>query len=179
MTAVGFAVFDTPIGRCAAAWSARGLVRVFLPEGRDRETRARLRRECPGAAEAAPAGDVRRAIERIQALLAGTRADLSSVRLDMDEVPAFHRRIYEAARAIPPGSTLSYGEVAVRAGTPGAARAVGQALGRNPFPIVVPCHRVLAARGRMGGFSAHGGVRTKARLLSIEGVVTASHVGQT
>ncbi len=87
----------------------------------------------------------------------------------MDGVPEFHRRVYEAARAIPPGNTLSYGDIAKRAGVPGAARAVGQALGRNPFPIVVPCHRVLAAGGKIGGFSAQGGVETKRRMLEIEG----------
>jgi methylated-DNA-[protein]-cysteine S-methyltransferase len=178
MTASGFAMFDTAIGRCGTAWSERGLVRVLLPEGGDRETGARLRRECPSATETTPPDDVRRAIEQVQALLAGQRTDLSTVPLDMDGVPSFRRRVYEAARAIPPGATLSYGEVAARAGAPGAARAVGQALGRNPFPIVVPCHRVVAADGRMGGFSAPGGVMTKARLLSIEGVVTASHVGR-
>ena len=87
----------------------------------------------------------------------------------MDGVPEFHRRVYEAARAIPPGNTLSYGDIAKRVGAPGAARAVGQALGRNPFPIVVPCHRVLAAGGKIGGFSAQGGVATKRRMLAIEG----------
>ena len=86
----------------------------------------------------------------------------------MEGVAGFHRRVYDAARAIPPGKTLAYGEIAERIGAPGAARAVGQALGRNPFPIVVPCHRVLAAGGKIGGFSAHGGTATKRRMLAIE-----------
>src|SRR5262249_61450420 len=90
------------------------------------------------------------------------------VRLDRTGVPAFRRRVYEAARTIPPGQTLSYGEVAACAGSPGAARAVGQALGKNPFAIVVPCHRVLAAGGRVGGFSAQGGIATKLRLLALQ-----------
>ena len=170
MTASGFATFDTSIGTCAVAWSGRGIVRVQLPEGGDRSLRARLGRYCPDAVEQPPPAPVRRAIARIQLLLDGKRADLSEIPLDMEEVPPFHRRVYEAARTIPAGATKSYGEIAARAGTPGAARAVGQALGRNPFAIVVPCHRVLAAHGRMGGFSAHGGVNTKVRLLSIEGV---------
>src|SRR6516164_3560011 len=110
-----------------------------------------------------------RGVDRIAALLRGEVSDLSNIALDMDEVPTFHRRVYEAARAIPPGRTLSYGDVAARAGAPGAARAVGQALGRNPFPIVVPCHRVLAAGGKIGGFSAQGGIATKRRMLAIEG----------
>jgi methylated-DNA-[protein]-cysteine S-methyltransferase len=112
---------------------------------------------------------VRRAVDAITALLRGERTDLTSVPLDMERVPEFHRRVYEAARAIPPGSTRSYGEIAKQLGEPGSARAVGQALGRNPFAIVVPCHRVLAAGGRSGGFSATGGVTTKLRMLAIEG----------
>ena len=112
---------------------------------------------------------MRRAVDDIAALLRGERTDLSAVPLDMEEVPAFHRRVYEVARRIPPGKTLSYGDIAQRLGAPRAARAVGQALGRNPFAIVVPCHRVLAAGGRVGGFSANGGVSTKLRMLTIEG----------
>jgi methylated-DNA-[protein]-cysteine S-methyltransferase len=176
VTASGFTLFETEIGRSAAAWSDRGLVRVLLPEGSDRALRARVLAACPGAMEMEAPDVVRRAIERIRDLLAGHPVDLSAVPLDMEGVPPFHRRVYDAARRIPPGATLSYGEVAARAGAPGAARAVGQALGRNPFAIVVPCHRVIAAHGRMGGFSAHGGLRTKTRLLSIEGVATTGHV---
>jgi methylated-DNA-[protein]-cysteine S-methyltransferase len=123
----------------------------------------------PAAGEATAPPEVQGVIDRIVALLRGEMSDLSSIPLDMEEVPAFHRRVYEAARAIPPGMTLSYGDIAARIGAPGAARAVGQALGRNPFPIVVPCHRVVAADGKIGGFSAQGGVVTKRRMLAIEG----------
>jgi methylated-DNA-[protein]-cysteine S-methyltransferase len=108
------------------------------------------------------------AIVRIQALLAGTRDDLADLPLELEGVPEFHRRVYAVARAIPPGEVLTYGEVARRLGEPGAARAVGQALGKNPFAPVVPCHRVLAAGGRSGGFSAEGGADTKLRMLEIE-----------
>jgi methylated-DNA-[protein]-cysteine S-methyltransferase len=128
--------------------------------------------------ESPPPAAIRRAIVGIRALLAGDHADLSAVPLDFDGVPSFHRRVYEAARGIPPGATLTYGEVAARAGASGAARAVGQALGRNPFPLVVPCHRVLAAGGRLGGFSAPGGVSTKAHLLAIEGAPVNAHARQ-
>ena len=100
--------------------------------------------------------------------LSGAAVDLSTVPLDMERVPAFERRVYEVARTIPPGQTLTYGEVAARLGDPGAAREVGQALGRNPFAVIVPCHRVVAAGGKTGGFSATGGVTTKLRLLEIE-----------
>ena len=170
MSAQGFALFDTPIGRCAVAWGARGIVGLQLPEGRDAATRARLVQRFPGVREAAPPRAVRNTVDGVRALLRGETIDLAKVPLDMGAVPAFHRRVYEAARTIPPGTTLSYGEVAARAGAPGAARAVGQALGRNPFAIVVPCHRVVAAGGKAGGFSANGGVGTKLRLLSLERV---------
>ena len=109
------------------------------------------------------------AIERMAAMLAGAPDDLASIPLDMGAVPEFHRRVYDAARAIPPGRTRSYGEVAELIGERGAAQAVGQALGRNPFPIVVPCHRVLAADGSLRGFSAPGGTDTKRRMLELEG----------
>ena len=174
MTAHGFALFDTAIGRCGIAWGDRGVVAVQLPEAHEGDTRARILRRVPAAREAPPPPPVRRARDAIVALLRGAARDLSGVALDMDGVPPFHRRVYAVARGIPPGATLSYGEVAARLGTPGAARAVGQALGRNPFALVVPCHRVLAANGKSGGFSANGGVTTKLRLLMIEGALAAA-----
>jgi methylated-DNA-[protein]-cysteine S-methyltransferase len=164
-----FTLFDTAIGTCGIAWGPRGLAGVQLPEADEIRTRARMLGRFPGATDAAPPPGVRRAIDGITALLRGDANDLSSVALDWDGVPAFHRRVYEIARHIPPGATLSYGEIAARLGNPATARDVGQALGRNPFPIVVPCHRVLEAGGRTGGFSAPGGVATKLRLLEIEG----------
>jgi O-6-methylguanine DNA methyltransferase len=142
---------------------------VQLPEAGDRATRARMLARFPGALEASPPPEVQRAEESISALLRGEGSDLSTIALDMEGVSPFYRRVYEAARTVPAGATVSYGEIAARLGAPGAARAVGQALGRNPFAIVVPCHRVLAAGGKMGGFSASGGITTKLRLLSIEG----------
>jgi len=169
MTASGFALFDTAIGRCGIAWGEGGVAGVQLPEAGEAETRARMLHRFPAAGEAAPPPQIRQAVERIAALLRGEGSDLATVALNMAQVPAFHRRVYEVARTIPPGMTLSYGDVAARLGSPGAARAVGQALGRNPFPIVVPCHRVLAAGGKIGGFSAQGGVVTKRRMLAIEG----------
>ena len=163
-----FALFETAIGRCGIAWGDRGVVGVQLPEGSDARTRARLLRRCPGALEGKPPAAVIPALDGIVALLRGEAIDLSTVELDMTAVAPFRRRIYEVARRIPPGATLSYGEIAARVGARGAARAVGQAMANNPFPIIVPCHRVLAAGGRVGGFSANGGVETKRRLLAIE-----------
>jgi len=169
MSASGFTLFDTAIGRCAVAWGERGILGVSLPGNGDGRTRNRILQRHPGAVEAAPPADVRRAIEGIVALLSGEPRDLSSVALDMEGVPELHRRVYQVARTIPPGETLTYGEIARRLGEPRQARAVGQALARNPFAIVVPCHRVLAAGGRTGGFSAPGGTDTKLRILEIEG----------
>lgn len=167
---IAITVFGTAIGPCGVAWGDRGIVGVQLPEARAAETRPRLLDRFPDAADESPPPAVRRAIEGIGALLDRGDADLSEVALDMDGVSPFHRRVYEVTRTIPPGETLSYGDVAAEAGSPGAARAVGQALGRNPFAIVVPCHRVVAAGGRVGGFSATGGVSIKRRMLAIEGV---------
>jgi methylated-DNA-[protein]-cysteine S-methyltransferase len=168
MSAIGVTLFDTPLGRCGLAWGTRGIVGVQLPEAAGAE-RARLLRRFPNAEETEPPASVQDAVNRIAALLAGDSPNLDSIALDLDGVPDFDRRVYEAARTIPLGATRSYGEIAAALGEPGAARAVGQALGRNPCPILIPCHRVLAADGRPGGFSAHGGVVTKLQLLAIEG----------
>jgi methylated-DNA-[protein]-cysteine S-methyltransferase len=163
-----FNLFETEIGKCGIAWGGHGVAGIQLPEGREAETRARLLRRFPEAREAAPSPPIQAALDAIVALLQGEAADLSGVDLDMGGLPDFQRRVYQTARSIPPGTTVSYGELASRLGSPGSARAVGQALGRNPFAILVPCHRVLAADGRVGGFSANGGIATKLRLLSIE-----------
>lgn len=175
MSSLGFAIFETAIGSCAIAWHGDDLrheiALVQLPEAGPEETRRRVLRRLPNAREGEPPPEVADAIARIAALLRGEKADLSSIRLDMSEVPPFHRRVFEAARAIPAGTTRTYGEIATRIGEPGAAQAVGQALGSNPFAPVVPCHRVLAAGGKMNGFSAHGGVATKRRMLEIEGAL--------
>ncbi|MGH6846902.1 MAG: methylated-DNA--[protein]-cysteine S-methyltransferase [Methylocella sp.] len=166
---VFFTLFDTAIGRCAIAWGARGIACVQLPEADEPTARARMLQRFPRAREAAPSSAVFHAQEAIAGFLRGEPGDLSSVLLDTDLVPPFHRRIYEAARSIPRGATMTYGALAEQAGVAGSARAVGQALARNPFAIVVPCHRVVAAGGRIGGFSANGGIATKLRILAIEG----------
>jgi methylated-DNA-[protein]-cysteine S-methyltransferase len=168
MKADGFALFDTAIGRCGIAWGGRGIVGVQLPEGREPRTRMRVLERFPDAREAPPPPEVERALAAIVALLRGEPSDLSGIALDLDQVPPFHRRVYEVARTIPAGATVCYGEIAERLGVPRASRAVGQALGRNPFAVIVPCHRVLAAGGKVGGFSANGGIATKLQMLSIE-----------
>lgn len=168
MRALGYALFDTVLGHCGIAWSERGVLRLHLPERSASRTRAYMQASFAAAEEHAPPVAVGDAIQRMQGLLRGQPDDLRSIALDLDHVPVFQRRVYDAARAIGVGQTATYGELARRILAPGAARAVGQALGRNPFAIIVPCHRVLAAGGGIGGFSAQGGVSTKRRMLAIE-----------
>jgi len=166
---LSFTLFDTAIGCCGIVWSACGIAGVQLPEKSAQATRSRVLRRHPTAQETKPPADVQRVIDRIGALLRGEPVELSDVGLDSGAVSEFNRRVYDVARAIRPGATLSYGEIAERLGDRTLAREVAQALSENPYPIIVPCHRVLAAGGKMGGFSGPGGVRTKLRLLSIEG----------
>jgi methylated-DNA-[protein]-cysteine S-methyltransferase len=163
----GYALFDTAVGTCGVAWGPGGLTSVALPEPSRDALVGRL--GASGLTEAAPPPAVAAAIDRMRRHLAGEPQDLGDVPLDCAGVPPFHRRVYDAVRGIEPGQTRSYGEIASLLGSPGAARAVGQAMAKNRFPIVVPCHRVLAGGGKPGGFSAAGGLDTKARLLSIEG----------
>jgi len=168
MSDSGFTLFDTAIGPCAIAWGSKGIAGVNFPESSPDATRARMKQRFPALSERPPAPAAQDAIDRIVALLAGKPADLDPIALDMDGLPEFNRRVYAVTRAIPPGQTLTYGEIASRIGEPGAAQSVGQAEGANPFPIIVPCHRVLAAGGKVGGFSAPGGIATKRRILAIE-----------
>ncbi|RYF70852.1 MAG: methylated-DNA--[protein]-cysteine S-methyltransferase [Comamonadaceae bacterium] len=169
-SADGFALFNTAIGHCGIAWQGAQLVGVQLPEdGGEAQTLARMRRRFPHLSEGAMPAQVAAWAGRVVALLAGAHDDLCDVPLALDAVPPFNARVYALARRIPPGKTMTYGEMAAALGEPGAARAVGQALGHNPFAPVVPCHRILAADGKTGGFSAGGGASTKMRMLDIEG----------
>lgn len=165
-----YALFDTAIGRCGLAWGSRGVLGVQLPEKTNEGTRTRLLRHCPAAEESdAPPKAIARAIEEIQALMRGEKKTLRTITLDTSRLAPFNARVYETTRAIAPGATRTYGEIARAIGQPDAARAVGQALGRNPYAIVVPCHRVVGANDKLVGFSANGGIATKLKLLMIEG----------
>ena len=168
MTSQNFALFETTIGNCGIVWTARGICGVQLPEKDAAATLARVHRRHPTAVEAIPTAEARRAIDGIVALLAGERRDLRDIKVDDEGQADFNKRVYAIARKIPPGQTMTYGEIAERLGDKTLARAVGQAMGENPTPVIMPCHRVMAAGGKMGGFSAPGGVRTKLRMLSIE-----------
>ncbi|SNS68179.1 methylated-DNA--[protein]-cysteine S-methyltransferase [Rhodococcoides kyotonense] len=161
-----YVLFDTSIGRCGLAWSDVGITAVALPEPEDDLVRY-LRGFAPGVGELdALAAD---AVALIGALLGGSDPDMSSIPVVLDVSP-FDKAVYDATRAIPRGATLTYGAVARQLGQPGAAQAVGGALGRNPVPIIIPCHRVLGAGREVGGFSAPGGASTKEKILAIEGV---------
>lgn len=167
--AAQFAFFDTAIGRCGIGWNDCGIVCTQLPMSREADARRRLLRFLPNASEGTPPAAINAVITRIQTLLEGARDDLADIELEMADVPEFNRQVYAIARAIPPCATVTYGDIARRLGDIALARGVGQALGQNPFPIIVPCHRVLAAGDRPGGFSAPGGAATKLKMLAIEG----------
>jgi methylated-DNA-[protein]-cysteine S-methyltransferase len=156
------AAFDTPLGTCAVRWTEAGVASVRLPSPRT----ALLPRLADAAAVP---GSIQAAIDGIVAVLGGATLDLAFVSLDERGIDPFRRTVYAATRTIPPGSTATYGEIARTIGRPDGACDVGVALARNPFPIVVPCHRVVGANGKLTGFSAPGGLATKRRILELEG----------
>lgn len=171
LATLGLALFPTALGDCGMAWGAQAITGVQLPYVRREDTLATLRVRFAGCEVAEPPPWVAAVMADVAALLQGdadAAARLRTVVLDMAQAPPFHQQVWQAARHIPMGQTLSYGELAALLGQPGAARAVGRALGANPFAPIVPCHRILAKGQRGGGFSAPGGVDTKLRMLQIE-----------
>jgi O-6-methylguanine DNA methyltransferase len=171
-TAGGIHLFDTRIGPCGLAWTGVGIDRVQLPERDAQATLERLRERAPGREVCRrPPAQVREAARRIAAHLRGRPDTLGNVKLDLTGCSPFAQKVYRSLRRVRPGRTVTYADLARRAGNPGGVRAIGLAMGANPVPLLVPCHRVVTAGGALGGFSAHGGVRTKAWLLFNEGVV--------
>ena len=170
----GFTLFDTPIGTCSLVWQDDKIVGLRLPEASPTATRSRVKGRWRDAEEKTPPAPMQKVIDRVLSLLAGEAVDLSDVPLDFGGAPEFHQRAYAVARTIPPGETMTYGEIAKRLGAPQESREVGQAMGKNPVAIIMPCHRVLGADGKMGGFSANGGVATKRHILEIEGAAAVS-----
>lgn len=168
MQGYGVTFFDTPVGLCGLAWSGRGVTHLQLPEESDEATRARLYKRAGKPPEREPPANIAEAVHAVAALLKGRAVDLTWIALDMDRIGDFERQVYETTRFIPCGETRTYGQIARAIGMPDAARGIGQALGRNPIALIVPCHRVVAAGGKTGGFSAGGGVSTKLRILEIE-----------
>ncbi len=170
---IRYALFDTEIGWTGMAWADQGLVGMYLPEANPEAARRGLLRQFPEAVEAGVPETLGPMVAGVRALMRGEKADLSDAPLDIARAPEFNAKVYAIARAIPPGETLTYGEIATMLGDRLLARDVGTALGQNPWPIVVPCHRVTAAGGKLGGFSARGGAQTKLKLLTIEGAAAA------
>jgi len=174
MAGRGYTIFDSGIGRCGIAWGDLGIVGVQLPEAREIDTRKRLFQLYPEARELRPPLNVDSAIEGIVALLRGGSSDLSKVTLDMTGIPVFNQRVYAFARTIPRGETRIYDEVAAGLRASGAVYSVAQAIARNPFMIIVPCHRVLEAGHYADKISPNGGAISKRRLLSLEGTHTTT-----
>jgi methylated-DNA-[protein]-cysteine S-methyltransferase len=169
MSVQAYTIFDTAIGRCGIAWGEAGILGVQLPEAREIETRKRLLNLYPDARETRPTPNVEEAIDGIAALLRGDESDLSAVTLDMNDIHPFDQTVYQITRRIPRGQTVTYEEVATKMRASGAVRSVTKAIARNPFVIIVPCHRVLERGGYADAISPHGGLISKRRLLSIEG----------
>ena len=165
-------VFDTALGPCGVAWNARGLTAVQLPEANRAATERRLVAKAASAGVAAPPASIAAVIADIERYLAGEPVDFTAVTVDLSSLDPFRQKLYETMRSLAWGHTTTYGELARQLGSSDweGAREVGDAMGRNPVPVVIPCHRVLAAGGKLGGFSAHGGAATKAKLLALEGV---------
>ena len=165
-----YCLIDTAIGTVGLAWSANVVTRLQLPEFSREATERRLRGRSATVVEGEPTRQIEQAIVDFRTYFSGAQVDFSGIGLDLAGVGAFHRSIYDATRRVGWGETTTYGALAQQAGSPDASRAVGQAMGRNPVPIIIPCHRVLASGGKPGGFSAFGGAVTKQRLLAMEGV---------
>jgi methylated-DNA-[protein]-cysteine S-methyltransferase len=170
MTAIHYHMFDTALGVSGIGWTDQGLVRVQLPDMVPSSTEARLARGGATRWQAVLPEGIERAVDLLTRYAAGEVVDFSVLSLDINGVPAFERAVYDALRRVPRGQTVTYGELAEKAGSKGAAQAVGTAMARNPWSVVVPCHRVLAAGNKPGGFSAPGGLKTKEKLLAMEGV---------
>lgn len=178
-----YCLFETPLGTCGIAWRERAdsasrpvVTAVQLPEATPGATESRIARKSRTNRPGLPPPEIVAVIERIRRHLGGEVQDFRSVAVDLSEVTPFFRQVYEAAREIPPGQTRTYGEIAKAVGQPNAAEEVGQAMARNPAPILIPCHRVAAAGGKPGGFSAYGGRSTKSKLLALEGAPVNLHL---
>jgi O-6-methylguanine DNA methyltransferase len=175
---LSYCLFDTPMGVCGIAWkdSERTggqpvVISLQLPEATEQLTEERIAGMADDNRVSPPPSYIAEIVEKIRRHLSGESQDFRDISIGYDGLGSFSQQVYQVCRDIPAGSTMSYGELAAAINRPGAARAVGHALGRNPVPLLIPCHRVLTAMGKAGGFSAYGGVKTKARILALEGVI--------
>jgi len=164
-----YCLIATDFGPIGLAWSGRGLIRLQLPDETETLTKARLIRRIQ-AVEADPPAWLEPTVADLRRYFSGEETAFPDASLDLESVPDFHQALYREMRKLGWGETLTYGELATRVGMPGAAQSVGQAMGRNPIPVIIPCHRILASGNTLGGFSAPGGTRTKLKLFAIEGI---------
>jgi methylated-DNA-[protein]-cysteine S-methyltransferase len=169
--AQNYNVFETAAGFCGVAWNSVGVTRFQLPAKTAEATRRNLLRRQPEAEAVAPPPEIAETVAAAKRYFEGAKIDFSGVKVDLSDEDEFFRQIYLEARRVGWGETTTYGALAkaVGAGTQ-AARDVGVAMARNPAPLIIPCHRVLAAGGKIGGFSAPGGATAKARMLELEGL---------
>lgn len=176
MDSTGINIFDTPIGPCGIAWDAGKIIGVEIGDADESETRYRLQSRFDNAETSFAPDYVSKAINKVQLLLDGGDPDFSQTPLALDQVPDLNRKVYQILLELKAGETITYGAIARRLGDVSLSQAVGYALGKNPFPIIVPCHRVLGSNGKVGGFSAAGGTATKLRLLNIERARTSTEL---
>jgi methylated-DNA-[protein]-cysteine S-methyltransferase len=178
MSTLHYCIFETEGGFCGIAWSDAGIARFQLPASSAEATERMMQRRAPGAERGVPTAMVGEAVAAAQRYFAGNETDFTELKLDLDGQDEFFRRVYAAARRIKWGQTTTYGTLAKElGGGPETARDVGQAMAGNPIPLIIPCHRVLAAGGRVGGFSAPGGATAKLRMLGLEGIQTGHSTG--
>lgn len=168
--------FDTAMGRFGIGWTEKGLARVLLPGDEPETMLERLNRG--GGRPSEPTRAMSDLMDRIEDYAEGEQVDFSDLQLELTSVPDFHRRAYDALLQVGWGQTVTYGDLARRLGHVGLSRAIGQAMGANPMPLVIPCHRVLASNGKPGGFSAPGGAASKVKMLALEGVTVGAAPGQ-
>ncbi|MBY8917403.1 methylated-DNA--[protein]-cysteine S-methyltransferase [Nitratireductor sp. L1-7-SE] len=168
MTSSAYHVFETAFGFCGAGWSEAGLARFILPTPEAEPVERLLKQRLPVSRAAQPAGAMADLVAAAQRYFDGSQESFSSVPLDLSGVSPFHHALYTAMRRLAYGETTTYGALCESVGFPKATRETGAAMGQNPVPLIIPCHRVLAAGGRIGGFSAHGGITTKQKMLALE-----------
>lgn len=176
MKRCSYCLFNTPLGVCGIVWKdpettdgSPVVTFLQLPEATEKSTEERI--AGMGNRVSLPPPRIAEIAEKIRRHLGGEVQDFSAIAVDYDGVESFSQQVYQACRNVPAGMTVSYGDLAKTINRPGAARAVGQALARNRVPLIIPCHRVVTVAGKAGGFSAPGGVETKARILALEGVI--------
>jgi methylated-DNA-[protein]-cysteine S-methyltransferase len=169
--------FPTSFGICGVAWTHEGIIAFCLPEASEKQMRTRLKNiTCNSESLEALPSWIKQLIRKVKAHMAGDSQNFSDMPLNLNGTSEFQRSVYLAAQKIPSGNVITYADLAKAIGKPKAARAIGNALAKNPIPLIIPCHRIIASSGKLGGFSAPGGFKTKSALLHCEGVKICQHL---